>query len=425
MQISAPRGTNDVLPDQAPAWRALERAIERLCAQYGYRELRPPIFEHTELFQRGVGEATDIVEKEMYTFEDRGGRSVTLRPEITAGLVRAYLEHNLHQGPQPTKLWSIGPGFRYEKPQAGRYRQFTQWDVEVFGSLNPAVDAEVIQMGIELAGRLGLEGLVVRLNSIGCPRCRPAYREALKAYYRPHLAELCENCRSRFERNPLRLLDCKEDRRFVAGAPRTVDHLCDECREHFAAVQGHLRRLGVAFEVDPGIVRGLDYYTKTVFEVTYPPLGAQSTVWGGGRYDGLIEELGGPSTPGVGFAMGMERMLLTLEKSGRRLAAPEGLDVFVAPLSPAAGDAALELLYALRRAGLAADTDYLGRSLKSQMKLADRLGARHAALIGDDELAAGTVSLRDMATGEQRSVPRGELAALLRAELGPPAGGRD
>ncbi len=406
MLTEAPRGTNDLLPDRSPVWRRVEAEIAELCRLYAYRELRTPIFEHTELFQRGVGETTDIVEKEMYTFTDRGGRSITLRPEITAGLVRAYLEHRLDTGPQPTKLYCVGPGFRYERPQAGRFRQFTQWDVEVFGAADPAVDAEVIEIGVALVRRLGLEGLVVRLNSIGCPRCRGAYRGRLRDYYRPLLAGLCPSCQSRFERNPLRLLDCKEEacRPVARRAPRMLDSLCDECRVHFAAVQERLRALAVPYEIDTGIVRGLDYYTRTVFEVTYPPLGAQNAIWGGGRYDGLIETLGGSSTPGVGFALGIERLVMTLEKTNLLGEADRGIDVFVAPMQQEQSPAALQLLYRLRRAGLAAETDYLGRSLKGQMKLINRLGARYAAIIGPEEALRGAVALREMRTGEQREV---------------------
>lgn len=415
MLTTAPRGTNDVLPEVAPAWRQVEEKIREICRQFAYGELRPPIFEHTELFQRGVGETTDIVEKEMYTFNDRGGRSLTLRPEITAGLVRAFIEHKLYAGPQPVKLTCIGPGFRYERPQAGRFRQFTQWDVEVFGSQNPALDAEVIQIGVELARRLGLEGLIVHLNSIGCPQCRPVYREKLLEYYRPQLDGLCETCRSRYQRNPLRLLDCKEEacRPVAAAAPRVIDCLCDECGIHFNGVKSYLEVLGVQYRVDPKIVRGLDYYTKTVFEVIYPPLGAQSTVWAGGRYDGLVETLGGPPTPGVGFALGMERLLMTLEKMGRAPAGAAALDVFVAPMGSEALGPALGILTSIRRQGFTAETDYLGRSLKSQMKHADRLGARFVAILGSNEVAGRTVTVRRMAGGDQVEVSWDDLVGCL------------
>lgn len=417
LQTTAPRGTKDVLPEESSVWRHVEEEIRGICRRYAYGELRPPVFEHTELFQRGVGETTDIVEKEMYTFNDRGGRSITLRPEITAGLVRAFIEHKLYAGPQPVKLTCIGPGFRYERPQAGRFRQFTQWDVEVFGAQNPGIDAEVIQIGVELAGRLGLEGLVVHLNSIGCPRCRPIHREKLLEYYRPLLPVLCESCQSRFQRNPLRLLDCKEEacRPAAAAAPRVIESLCGECQDHFDGVQSYLRTLGVSFEVDPNIVRGLDYYTKTVFEVIYPPLGAQSTVWAGGRYDGLVETLGGPPTPGVGFAMGMERLILTLDKMGKTPEVSSGLDVFIAPLGSEALGPALEILNQLRAQGFSADTDFLGRSLKSQMKHADRVKARYVAILGSDEIAGRMVTLRRMDGGDQQQVLWSDLPRQLSA----------
>ena len=413
MLTTGPRGTNDVLPAEAPKWRYLEDKIREICHQYGYAELRPPVFEHTELFQRGVGEATDIVEKEMYTFSDRGGRSLTLRPEFTAGLVRAYLEHKLYAGAQPAKLWSFGPGFRYERPQAGRFRQFNQWDVEVFGSQHPAVDAEVIQIGLALAERLGLKGLIVHLNSIGCPICRPVYREKLREHYRPHLEELCESCRSRYDRNPLRLIDCKEEgcKPLAAGAPTVIDCLCEECAAHFREVQRYLKELGVEYDIDTRIVRGLDYYTKTVFEVIYPPLGAQSTVWGGGRYDGLMETLGGPPTPGVGYAMGVERMLSTLELMKVSIPEPQRMDVFIATVGERAFKEALPSVYRLRAAGLSAEIDYLGRSLKAQMKYAGKYRARYVAIVGEEELNRGAAVLRDMDSGSQEEVRLSDLPA--------------
>ncbi|MFO7173891.1 MAG: histidine--tRNA ligase [Bacillota bacterium] len=416
--LKAPRGTNDILPgaqfrwQDSARWQALEEAIRRISLQYGYQELRPPVFEQTELFARGVGESTDIVQKEMFTLMPRGGEgeegsTLTLRPEFTAGMVRAYIENGLHNLPQPVKVFTYGPAFRAERPQKGRFRQFHQWDVEVFGAQDPAVDAEVIEIGIALARRLGLEGLEVSLNSIGCPACRPAYRERLRAHFRPYLSELCPDCNRRIDQNPLRLLDCKVDADHPAmrTAPTTVEHLCDECRRHFEALQDHLRALGIPYRVDPKIVRGLDYYTKTVFEVLHPQLGAQSALWGGGRYDGLVEHLGGKPTPGVGFAMGMERMLMVLDEMGIPLPPPPRQDLFFAVLGEAARRAALPVVYALRRQGLAVDLDYLGRSLKAQMKYAGRLGARFVAILGESELERGVVVLRDMDQGQQREVP--------------------
>lgn len=418
VKLSRPRGTADVLPAKAVVWRQVEAEMHRVCRLYGYGELRPPMFEVTELFRRGVGETTDIVEKEMYTFESRGGDSYTLRPELTAGMVRAFVENNLGQEMMPAKVYGIGPAFRYEKPQAGRYRQFTQWDVEVFGSQDPALDAEVIQLGLDLAGRLGLTGLTVSLNSLGCPECRPKYRQALQDYFRPHLGGMCADCQGRFERNPLRLIDCKVDRALAGGAPRMLDYLCEECDTHFAAVQRYLTGLGASYTIDPGIVRGLDYYTKTVFEVIYPGLGAQNTVWGGGRYDGLMEQLGGPALPGVGFAVGVERLLLTLEKSGLWPDAEPVVDVFIAVLGDGAKGASLQLANQLRQANVRADCDYLGRSLKSQLRQAGRLGARYAVIVGEDEVNRGVGSVRDMNASTQTEVPLAELASWLGQRLG-------
>ncbi len=425
MLTARPRGTNDILPREAAHWRAVEAAVHLLCRRFAFGEIRTPLFEYTELFQRGVGEDTDIVEKEMYTFYDRANppRSLTLRPEGTAAVVRAYLENRLDAGPQPVKLYYVAsPMFRYDRPQAGRYRQFHQAGAEVFGAADPAADAEVIALAHGLFTELGLLGIEVRLNSIGCPGCRPAYRERLREYYRPHLAEACPECRRRFERNPLRLIDCKKDacRLLAAGAPPVIASLCPACAEHFTSVQGYLAVLGVPFAVDPGIVRGLDYYTRTVFEVVHGGLGAQSSLCGGGRYDGLVETLGGPPTPAVGFAVGMERLLLTMEKEGVLPPAGEGLDVFVTCAGEAAGTvrrAAFALLARLRAAGLAAEMDLAGRSFKAQMKHAGRLGARFVAIVGEDEVARDVVGLREMAAGTQVEVPAGEVAERVAAAL--------
>ncbi|MGE5591886.1 MAG: histidine--tRNA ligase [Bacillota bacterium] len=432
MAITSLTGMKDVLPVDQESWlfidnwQRLEELMRWQGRLFGFREMRTPLLEMTELFARGVGDTTDVVTKEMYSFTDRGDRPITVRPELTAGLVRAFIEHKLYALPQPTKVFGIGPAFRYERPQAGRLRQHHQWSVEVFGSQDPATDAEVIQIGIDLASRLGLEGLTVHLNSIGCPVCRPGYREKLKDYFRPHLPELCPDCNERFEKNPLRILDCKVDRDkpFMAGAPKSIDHLCEECAGHFEGVQKHLQALEIPFEIDTGIVRGLDYYTKTVFEVIYPPLGAQSTVWGGGRYDGLVETLGGPPTPGIGFGMGLERVLLTLEEMGLTLPPQPPLDAFVATIGDAARNAALPLAARLRRAGLSAELDVLGRSLKAQMKYADRLGARYVVILGDDELAQGEAQVKDMAGSEQHQVPLEDLAFWIEERKAAAGGGR-
>ncbi len=416
MLTQRPRGTNDILPGDASRWRAVESVIHRTAARYGYGEVRTPLFEHTELFQRGVGDDTDIVEKEMYTFLDRGRRSLTLRPEGTAAVVRAYLEGGLAAGSQPVKLYYVSsPMFRYDRPQAGRYRQFHQAGVEVFGTAEPSADAEVIALAVDIFAALGLRGLEVRLNSLGCPACRAAYRDRLRDYFRPRLDQACEDCRRRFDRNPLRLLDCKVDRALAAGAPAMTEHLCDDCTRHFRAVQSYLRALGVRCAIDPGIVRGLDYYTRTVFEVVHPGLGAQSSLCGGGRYDGLVEALGGPPTSAVGFAIGMERLLLALEAEGVTLPKPAGPDVFVAAAGEATRGEAMALTARLRREGLSAETDLCGRSLKAQMKHAGRLGAAFAVVVGEEELARGAVVLRDMARGEQENVEIDRLAERIAA----------
>lgn len=403
-----------MLPGDIYVWHYLEDSIREVCRRYHYQEVRTPVFEHTELFQRTTGETTDIVEKQMYTFRDRGGRSLTLRPEGTAPVVRAYLE-----APErpllPWKVFYLGPMFRHERPQAGRLRQFVQFGVEAFGSADPALDGEVIALAWDLFGRLGLEGVSVHLNSIGCPQCRPPYREALTCYLRGREG-LCADCARRLELNPLRVLDCKEPscRQAVQGAPRPVDFLCPECRHHFQGVQEFLGRLAIPFLLDPTLVRGLDYYTRTVFEIMHGALGAQNTVCAGGRYDGLVEQLGGDPTPGVGFAAGLERIIATLELEGKLPPPPVEVQVVVVCAGGGTRGAALDLLYRLRRAGWRADIDYLGRSLKAQMKHASRLGAPMAAILGEDELAAGEVSLRDMRTGEQERIPLGDLAAALR-----------
>lgn len=427
--IQGPRGTNDILPGAAFGWRdaarwqRLEAQLRAVSHCYGYAELRPPVFEQTALFARGMGETSDAVQKEMFVLMPRGddeGPSLALRPEFTAGTMRAYLEHGLFNQSQPTKVFTYGPVFRAERPQKGRYRQFHQWNVEVIGAQDPAVDAEVIEIGLALAKRLGVTGLTVDLNSLGCPVCRPRYRERLVAHFRPHAGGLCPDCQDRIDRNPLRLLDCKRDAGHpaVQSAPVMADHLCAECAAHFDGLQAHLRALDVSYRINTRIVRGLDYYTKTVFEVLHPRLGAQNTLWGGGRYDGLIEVLGGKPTPGVGFALGMERMLLVLEELAVPPPAGDRLDVFVVALGSAARERALPLVYALRRAGLAADLDYLGRSLKAQMKYAGKMGARRVAIIGDDELATGMAAVKDMATGSQANVPLGGLVEAVAAATG-------
>ena len=419
MLINGPRGTKDILPDTVAQWTHVEQVIRELCARYGYREIRTPIFEHTELFLRGIGETTDVVEKEMYTFTDRGDRSLTLRPENTASVVRAYLQNKLYVGDALAKLFYIGSMFRYDRPQAGRYREFHQFGVEALGEENPAVDAEIVLLAVEFLRALGLQELKLHLNSVGCPKCRPVYREKLQEFFRPHLGELCGDCQSRFERNPLRLLDCKHEHchALSEGAPRITDCLCDECRTHFAEVQSYLAAAGVSFELDANLVRGLDYYTKTAFEVKYTPLGAQSAVAGGGRYDGLVEEVGGPPTPGIGFAVGLERVLLALEKQGLLHEAPESVDVFVVALGEAAKLPAFKILQDLRAAKLTAGMDFAGRSMKAQMKQANKKNARFVAILGEDEVKEASALLKDMNTSEQKKVALCDLVSAICVEV--------
>lgn len=419
MLINGPRGTKDILPDTVAQWTHVEKVIRELCARYGYHEIRTPIFEHTELFLRGIGETTDVVEKEMYTFTDRGERSLTLRPENTASVVRSYLQNKLYAADALVKLFYIGSMFRYDRPQAGRYREFHQFGVEALGEASPAVDAEIIVLAVEFLRALGLQELKLHLNSVGCPKCRPVYRERLQEFFRPHLEELCTDCRSRFERNPLRLLDCKNEHchALAEGAPRITDCLCDECRTHFAEVQSYLTAAGIPFELDANLVRGLDYYTKTAFEVKYTPLGAQSAVAGGGRYDGLVEEVGGPPTPGIGFAVGLERVLLALEKQGLLPEEREAVDVFVVALGEEARIPAFKLLYELRAAKLSAAMDFAGRSMKAQMKQANKSGARYAVILGEDELARHEAVVRDMAQSTQESCSLDDMVKRLISEV--------
>jgi len=419
MLTNAPRGTKDILPDSVGEWTYVEQKIRDLCRRYGYQEIRTPMFEHTELFHRGIGEGTDVVDKEMYTFEDRGGRSITLRPENTASAVRAYLQNKLYGDSSLVKLFYIGSMFRYDRPQAGRMREFHQFGIEALGEANPMVDAEVILVAIDFLQSLGLQGLELALNSVGCPMCRAKYRQALQDYFRPHLDDLCADCKDRFERSPLRILDCKvdADKPYMADAPKITDYLCDECREHFTQVQACLKSAGVTFTLDPRLVRGLDYYTKTAFEIKYPPLGAQSAVAGGGRYDGLIEEIGGKPTPAVGFATGLERVLLALEKQNLLPAQDKNIDAFIVALGESAQAPAFKLLTQLRRAGLTASMDYAGRSMKAQMKQANKAGARFALILGEDEVKANCVQLKDMMQSEQTQVAFDNIIDKLCAEV--------
>ena len=406
MLTNAPRGTKDILPDTVEDWLYIEKEIRDLCKRFGYQEIRTPVFEHTELFQRGIGEGTDVVDKEMYTFTDRGGRSVTLRPENTASAVRAYLQNKLYAEADLVKLFYIGSMFRYDRPQAGRLREFHQFGIEALGESNPAVDAEVILLAIKLLRGLGLKDLELSINSVGCPECRSQYRTMLQDFFRDKLEDLCEDCKSRFDRSPLRILDCKKDsdKPYMADAPKITDCLCEECSSHFEALKQHLAKAGVGFKHDPRLVRGLDYYTKTAFEIKYPPLGVQSAVAGGGRYDGLIEEMGGNHTPAVGFATGLERLLLALENQNLLPDKNRSVDAYVVALGEKAQAEAFKLVMDLRDAGLSAAIDYAGRSMKAQMKQANKLNAKYAVILGDDEIAEGAALIRSMADSSQEKV---------------------
>ena len=404
--MQALRGTQDILPADAYKWNYVEGVIRDLCRRYGYGEIRTPMLEATELFLRGIGDTTDVVTKEMYTFTDRGGRSCTLRPENTASAVRAYLEHKLYGDQQVHKLFYIGSMFRYDRPQAGRYREFHQFGVEVMGADSPAADAEAISLAYTLFQKLGLKDLVLHINSIGCPKCRPVYRQTLIDYFRASDEPLCEDCRERLEKNPLRVLDCKEDsqKESVKHAPEITDYLCEECREKYEALKKYLTALGIPYEEDPRLVRGLDYYTNTAFEIQYTPLGAQSAICGGGRYDGLVEEIGGPHTPSVGFAVGLERLLLALEMQHLIPEPVHTGHVYIAALGKDAVAAGMKIQQELRAKGIPTDMDLQGKSLKGQMKQAGKSGALVTVIIGEDELAKGEAVVKNMDAGTQENI---------------------
>lgn len=411
----APRGTQDILPEQSGKWQYIEQAALDTAQLFGFREIRVPTFEHTELFCRSVGDTTDVVQKEMYTFEDKGSRSITLRPEGTAGVMRAMLQNGLLSGPLPMKVSYLVNCFRYEKPQAGRLREFHQFGVEMAGAAAPAADAQVIALAKTIFDRLGVRDLALELNSIGCPECRRKYHAALKAHFQARRTELCETCQGRLETNPMRILDCKSPvcREIAADAPKILDYLCGDCAAHFKAVQEHLSAMGIAFTVNPSIVRGLDYYTRTVFEFVATGIGAQGTVCGGGRYDGLIEMLGGQPTPSVGFAMGLERLLLVMEQQGCEFPPEQPCMIYFGCLGEKASVKAAQLCAALRDEGFYADCDLMGRSVKAQMKYADKLGAKYSCIIGDDELAKGKANFKRMDNGETSEVNL-EGEALVR-----------
>lgn len=401
------RGTQDVLPTESAAWQHIERTALGVARDFGYREVRTPVFEHTELFTRSVGETTDVVQKEMYTFEDKGGRSITLRPEGTAGAMRLLLEHGLHNEALPVKVSYLTSCYRYEKPQAGRLREFHQFGAECYGTDSPRADAEVIALAAQVLRELNVRNVTLRLNSIGCPTCRAEYHKALKAYFTARRDELCDTCRDRLERNPMRILDCKSPvcQAIAADAPLITDYLCDDCAAHYQAVQQSLTLLQIPFELDPHIVRGLDYYTRTVFEFVSDDLGAQAVLCGGGRYDGLCEDMGGAHLPALGFAMGLERLLLVLRAQNAVPEDPVACEVYFASMGDAAAQQCLALAVDARRHGIAAECDVVGRSLKAQMKYADKIGARYTVVVGDSELEAGTAKLKNMTTGDVAEVP--------------------
>ena len=416
--IPAVRGTRDILPGEVEKWQRLERVSRDLCERYGYLEVRTPIIEREELFAKGTGEATDIVQKEMYSFVDKGGDRVTLRPEATPSIVRAFIEHSLEQTLAFPKLYSIGPMFRYERPQKGRYRQFHQLDVEVFGVKDPAIDAEVIDLAFTLVRELGIGDVELVINSVGDHVCRPAFDKALVEALGENVSKLCSDCQRRAQTNPLRIFDCKvpADQPIIDALPHSVDYLCAECREHFEAVQRHLTAAGMPFRVSHRLVRGLDYYTRTTFEILGASLGAQNALLGGGRYDGLVKQLGGPDRVGIGFAVGLDRMVLAMPDQP-----PErGTNgVFVAAVGDDARDAAIALLADLRRSGVRAQMEFGARGVKAQMKRADRLGVTHAIIVGGDELSRGEVTVKDMTTGDQAAVPRSQIVKFLASGLRP------
>lgn len=409
--INIPKGTKDMLPAEAYKWHYVEDAARRTAALFGFKEIRTPIFEYTELFVRGVGETTDVVNKEMYTFLDKGGRSLTLKPEGTAGVARSFVENGLAQGLIPLKVYYIAPVFRYERPQNGRLREHHQFGVEMFGSELPKADAEIILLAYTFLREVGLTNLTLNINSIGCKECRKAYNVALKEYIGANLDSMCPTCKSRFDKNPLRILDCKEEkcRKITEGAPDISDYLCDGCKAHFEGVKEELTALDIPFIVNSKIVRGLDYYTRTVFEFVSDEIGAQGTVCGGGRYNHLVEEVGGKPTPAAGFGLGLERLLMVLENSGKLKAEDASTAVYIAPLDESAFQKALTLVKELRAKGISTETDLMERSAKSQLKYADKLGARYVIVIGENEIASGKADVKKMSDGSVENVDINKL----------------
>lgn len=398
----APKGTEDLLPDKSYRWQYLEKSFKSVCDRFGYSEIRVPTFEHTELFERGVGDTTDVVQKQMYTFLDKGGRSVTLRPEGTASVARSFLQNSLYAQAMPLKMFYNIACFRYENKQKGRLREFHQFGIEAFGSQGPSIDAEIISLAVTFLTDVGLNDLSVNINSIGCPECRKKYNDALKEFFRPDLQELCQTCNERFERNPLRILDCKSEicQSFAKKAPTILEYICDDCRNHFEELKSCLDNMEIPYNVNPGIVRGLDYYTKTVFEVISGPF----TVCGGGRYDGMIEEFGGDSIPGIGFGLGIERLLIRLDELGINIPKENVIDLYVAPLGDKAKTFTQKLALDLRKGGINVETDHMDRGLKAQMKYANKINCKFSIVIGDNEIENNTVKLKNMETGNEEDV---------------------
>lgn len=420
MLTKAPRGTKDIIPAEAYKWNYLEEKFRDLCRLYGYEEIRTPVFEHTELFKRGVGDTTDIVQKEMYTFKDRGDRDLTLKPEGTAGVIRAFIENKMYAETQPTKLFYITPCFRYERPQSGRQRQFHQFGVEAIGSDTPSLDAEVISLAMQFLGEAGLNDLTVSINSVGCPVCREDYNRLLKDYLATKADVLCDLCNDRRDKNPMRVIDCKNEtcQANIVDIPLMADHLCDNCKDHFDQLKSYLDEMDIKYVVDKKIVRGLDYYKRTAFEIISNDLGAQSTVCGGGRYDGLVEQIGGPSGySGIGFGLGAERLLLTLEANGVEIGNPNHTDIFVVTIGDKAKLKSFSILKDLRENHISADKDHLDRSLKSQFKYSNKINAKYTIVIGDDELDKDKATLKNMETGDQKLIKISELVNELRSVL--------
>lgn len=413
--IQIPKGTKDVLPKQSHLWQYVEKTARETAEAFGFREIRTPVFEYTELFSRGVGDTSDIVNKEMYTFLDKGNRSVTLRPEGTAGVARAFVENGLAGGVMPFKAYYLISAFRYERPQAGRLRQFHQFGAELYGADGAYADAEAISLADSFLKNLGLRQVKLCLNSIGCAHCRAKYHEALKNYFAPHLDEMCSDCKTRFETNPMRMLDCKEEgcKRFTTNAPKMLDYLCDDCKNHFETVKGLLDSCGIEYEIDPSIVRGLDYYSRTVFEFVTSAAGAQGTVLGGGRYDTLLSEIGGKNVPAVGFAAGMERLLMVMDAENAPFGEEKKTDCYLLGMDEKSREKAFLLANELRKAGIYAENDLMCRSVKAQFKYADKVGARFVAVIGENELKDGAAEVKDMKTSSSEKVKFAELAQYL------------